>query len=153
VDMGISPILLSDSSVLRCLLCQRLIAKVCPHCAIPLRSSPKHQPFLADWEAVLGKEVLDRAKARGRGCAECNRTGVGGRMVVAEVIWVDEEGRQFIQKCDTLGWEKYLKANGWLDFHDRAVDLIQLGICDPFDAEKVVGPINTATQAKTFRYV
>lgn len=152
VDMGISPTLLSDSSVLRCLMCQRLIAKVCPHCAIPLLNSPKHQPYIADWEAVLGREILERAKARGPGCSKCNRTGVGGRIVVAEVIWVDEEGRQFIQKCDTLNWEKYLKANGWSDFHDRAIDLIQAGVCDPFDAEKVVGPINPATQAKTFKY-
>ncbi len=152
VDMGISPTLLSDSSVLRCLMCQRLIAKVCPYCAIPLLSSPKHQPYIADWEAVLGREILERAKARGPGCSKCNRTGVGGRIVVAEVIWVDEEGRQFIQKCDTLNWEKYLKANGWSDFHDRAIDLIQAGVCDPFDAEKVVGPINPATQAKTFKY-
>lgn len=152
VDMGISPVLLSDSSVLRCLMCQRLIAKVCPGCAVPLRTSPKHQPYLADWEAVLGKEILDRAKARGVGCQKCNRTGVGGRIVVAEVIWVDEEGRQFIQKCDTLGWEKYLKENGWMDFRDRAIDLIQSGVCDPFDAEKVVGPINPATQSRVFKY-
>lgn len=152
VDMGISPVLLSDSSVLRCLMCQRLIAKVCQHCAIPLRSSEKHQPYLADWEAVLGKDVLDKAKARGLGCVQCNRTGVGGRIVVAEVIWVDEEGRQFIQKCDTLNWEKYLKENGWMDFRDRAIDLIQTGMCDPFDAEKVVGPINPATQSRVFKY-
>lgn len=152
VDMGISPVLLSDSSVLRCLMCQRLIAKVCPGCAIPLRSSPKHEPFIKDWEAVLGKEILDRAKARGSGCAQCNRSGVGGRLVVAEVIWVDEDGRQFIQKCDTLNWEKYLKENGWEDFRDRAIDLIQLGICDPFDAEKVVGPINPTTLSRIFKY-
>lgn len=152
VDMGISPVLLSDSSVLRCLMCQRLIAKVCPHCAIPLRQSAKHQVFIPDWEAVLGKELLDRAKARGEGCAKCSQSGVGGRIVVAEVIWVDEDGRQFIQKCDTLNWEKYLKENGWMDFRDRAIDLIQLGICDPFDAEKVVGPINPATQSRVFKY-
>lgn len=152
VDMGISSNLLSDSGVLRCLICQRLIAKVCPGCAVPLRTSVKHQPFLAGWEAVLGKDTLDRAKARGIGCVKCNYSGVGGRIVVAEVIWVDEAGRQFIQKCDTLSWEKYLKENGWMDFKDRALDVIQQGLCDPFDAEKVVGPINLSTQASTFRY-
>jgi type II secretory ATPase GspE/PulE/Tfp pilus assembly ATPase PilB-like protein len=152
VDMGISPVLLSDSSVLRCLMCQRLIAKICPHCAVPLRTSEKHQPFIADWEAVLGKDILDKAKARGIGCAQCNQSGVGGRIVVAEVIWVDEEGRHFIQKCDTLNWEKYLKENGWKDFRDRAIELIELGICDPFDAEKVVGPINPATQSRVYKY-
>lgn len=152
VDMGISPILLSDSSVLRCLMCQRLIVKVCPHCAIPLTTSPLHQDFLKPWEEVLGRDVLMQAKARGNGCVKCSHTGVAGRLVVAEVIWVDEEGRQFIQKCDTLNWEKYLKANGWVDFRDRAIDLIRSGLCDPFDAEKVVGPINPATQARIFKY-
>lgn len=152
VDMGISPILLSDSSVLRCLMCQRLIAVVCQHCAVPLRTSVKHFPFVADWESVLGKEIIDKAKARGDGCLRCNRSGVGGRIVVAEVIWVDEIGRQFIQKCDTIGWEKYLKENGWKDFHDRAIELVDMGIVDPFDAEKVIGPINPSTYAKTYKY-
>lgn len=152
VDMGVSPVLLSDSSVLRCLMCQRLVAKVCPECSIPLRTSEKHQKYIGDWEAVLGKEIIDRARARGEGCTKCAQSGVGGRVVVAEVIWVDEEGRQFIQKGDTLGWEKYLKENGWLDFRDRAIDLIQSGTCDPFDAEKVVGPINPLTQSRIFKY-
>jgi MSHA biogenesis protein MshE len=152
VDMGISPVLLSDSSVLRCLVCQRLIAKVCPHCAIPLADSEPHQPYMKDWEAVIGKEVLARTNARGKGCDKCSYTSVGGRIVVAEVIWVDEEGRSYIQKCDTLNWEKYLKSQGWQDFRDRAVDLMSQGICDPFDAEKVVGPINPATQSRTFTY-
>ncbi|EKD72772.1 MAG: type II secretion system protein E [uncultured bacterium] len=152
VDMGISPVMLSDSSVLRCLLCQRLVPVVCPHCAIPLRTSPKHQPFIPDWEAVLGKEVIDRARARGPGCPKCYSTAVGGRTVVAEVIWVDEEGRQYIQKSDTLNWEKYLLENGWINFQQRAIELITEGRCDPFDAEKVVGPINPATKASIYKY-
>ncbi len=153
VDMGISPVLLSDSSVLRCLICQRLVPMVCKGCSIPLNTSVKHQPYMADWEAVLGPEIMKTAKARGPGCTQCNRSGVGGRSVVAEVIWVDEIGRQFIQKCDTTGWEKYLKSNGWGDFTARAIQLIQSGTVDPLDAEKVVGPINTATHATTYTYL
>lgn len=152
VDMGVSPVMLSDSSVLRCLMCQRLVPIVCSKCAIPLRSSPKHQAFLADWESVLGKDILDDAKARGSGCPACHGSAVGGRTVVAEVIWVDEEGRHYIQKCDTLNWEKYLLENGWMDFQGRAVELIKNGICDPFDAEKVVGPINPATRSTVYKY-
>ncbi|OAI48750.1 hypothetical protein AYO45_04195 [Gammaproteobacteria bacterium SCGC AG-212-F23] len=152
VDMGISPVLLSDSSVLRCLMCQRLIPKICQECALPLRDSPKHLAAIADWEAVLGADIINKAKARGPGCTKCRRTGVSGRTVIAEVIWVDEVGREFIQKGDTLGWEKYLKENNWVDFHGRAIELISEGVCDPFDAEKVVGPINLLTTAKSFRY-
>lgn len=153
VDMGVSPVLLSDSSVLRCLICQRLVAKLCPNCSLSLRSSPKHQAFIPDWETVLGSEIIDSARARGSGCEKCHFSGVGGRTVVAEVIWVDEPGRHFIQKSDTLGWEKYLKENGWTDFYGRAVQLIKEGIIDPFDAEKVVGPINTSTSATSFNYL
>jgi len=152
VDMGVSPVMLSDSSVLRCLMCQRLMPTVCQKCAISLRSSPKHQANIPDWEAVLGKDIIDSARARGPGCASCHGSAVGGRTVVAEVIWVDEEGRQFIQKSDTLNWEKYLLDNGWMDFHGRAVELIKEGMCDPFDAEKVVGPINLATTASVYKY-
>jgi general secretion pathway protein E len=126
--------------------------KVCQGCAVPLRSSEKHQPYIADWEAVLGADVIASAKARGLGCEKCHRTSVGGRSVVAEVIWVDEIGRQFIQKCDTAGWEKYLLSNGWMDFTGRAVELVQQGLVDPFDAEKVVGPINSSTKSVTFNY-
>lgn len=152
IDMGISPVLLSDPSVLRCLICQRLIPTLCQHCAIPLRSSKNHMPFIAGWEAVLGSEVIDVAKARGPGCQYCNHSQISGRTVIAEVIWVDEGGRQYIQKGDTLGWEKYLKENGWIDFRDRANDLIKLGVSDPFDAEKVVGPINTMTHSNVYKY-
>lgn len=152
VDMGVSPVMLSDSSVLRCLLCQRLVPKVCPNCAVPLRSSLKHHDFIPDWEAVLGKEVIDSARARGPGCQSCFGTAVGGRTVVAEVVWVDEEGRQFIQKCDTLNWEKYLIEHGWVNFLGRAIELIKDGTCDPFDAEKVVGPINPTTKATVYQY-
>ncbi len=152
VDMGVSPVLLSDSSVLRCLICQRLIPKICQDCALPLRNSPRHQENLAEWEEVLGLSVIDGAKARGPGCVTCGRSGVTGRTVVAEVIWLDEEGRHFIQKCDTLNWEKYLKENGWVDFRGRAIELIKDGICDPFDAEKVVGPISAATKAVSYKY-
>lgn len=152
VDMGISPVLLSDSSVLRCLMCQRLIPKLCKACAIPVRQSAKHQANIPAWEAVLGSDMINKALARGTGCDNCHHSGVVGRTVVAEVIWVDENGRQFIQKCDTLNWEKYLKENNWLDFRGRAIQLIQEGICDPFDAEKVVGPINPATNTATYQY-
>lgn len=152
VDMKVSPTLLSDSSVLRCLLCQRLAVKLCPSCRIPVNKSSKHQPYIAIWQEVLGPEIIEKARARGPGCIKCHNSGIGGRIVIAEVIYVDEEGRQFILKGDTIGWEKYLKEQGWENFYARAVALVSAGTIDPFDAEKVVGPINSSTQSKNFSY-
>ncbi len=152
MDMKVSPSLLSDSSVLRCLCCQRLAVKLCPHCCIPVKSSPQHQTLLQAWQEVLGQEIIEKARARGPGCPKCHHSGIGGRIVVAEVIYVDEEGRKFVLKGDSIGWEAYLKSNGWQNFYDRAIDLVAKGIIDPLDAEKVVGPINPATQAKNYMY-
>lgn len=152
MDMQVSPTLLSDSSVLRCLCCQRLAVKLCQACCIPLKDSPEHQSKIPGWQQVLGEDLLAKARARGPGCNKCHNSGVGGRIVVAEVIYVDEEGRKYIAKSDPIGWEAYLKENGWQSFYDRAIDLVAKGIIDPLDAEKVVGPINVATQAKNYSY-
>jgi len=152
LDMNVSPTLLSDSSVLRCLCCQRLAVKLCQGCCIFVKDSPAHKERLPGWTQVLGEEIMSKARARGPGCSKCHNTGVGGRVVVAEVIYVDEEGRKFVFKGDTIGWEDYLTGNGWQNFYARAVDLVSKGIIDPFDAERVVGPINPATQSKNYIY-
>lgn len=43
VDMGISPTLLSDPNLLVCLICQRLMPKLCAHCATPISESTAHK--------------------------------------------------------------------------------------------------------------
>jgi type II secretory ATPase GspE/PulE/Tfp pilus assembly ATPase PilB-like protein len=141
VDMGISPILLSDPSVLNCLICQRLAPVLCNHCAVPLAQSPPHQPFLAAWREALGDE-LAQARARGAGhCAHCNNSGVAGRTVIADIVWVDEASRHFIQKCDILGWDSYLHAQGWQGYRSQALQLLREGVADPLDIEKAIGVI------------
>src|SRR6185312_6501192 len=49
MDMGISPVLLSDPSVLVCLICQRLAPTLCKRCMAPITSSAAHQAYLARW--------------------------------------------------------------------------------------------------------
>ena len=51
-----------------------------------------------------------------------------------------------------LGWEKYLKDNGWQTYRDQAIKLVKTGICDPLDAEKVVGEIGSTMIAGNFNY-
>jgi len=141
VDMGISTLLLSDPSVLVCLICQRLIPTLCTYCAVPLAKSPAHQTRLAEWRRLFAKE-LKNLRARGAvHCKHCKNTGVAGRTVIAEVVWVDEKSREFIQKGDMLGWDKYLRAQGWVNYQVRALQLVRQGICDPLDAERVIGSI------------
>lgn len=150
MDLGISPTLLSDSNLLRLLAFQRLVIKICPHCSIPITASEKHQADLPYWKKLLGD--LDKIKARGPGCHHCEEQGVVGRIVVAEIIWVDDIGRTYIKKGDVHGWEKYLREQGWKTYHDHAISLIKQGMCDPAITEKMLGKLVDSSKRNSFQY-
>ncbi|MBX9705581.1 MAG: hypothetical protein K2Q14_03750, partial [Gammaproteobacteria bacterium] len=80
------------------------------------------------------------------------KTGVSGRKVVAEVIWVDEPGRRFIRACDMIGWEAYLKQKGWKNYRDRTIEMVKEGLIDPDDAEALVGEISVYSSEEGFDY-
>ncbi len=153
VDMGISPTLLADGQLLVALICQRLVAKLCEDCSVSIDDSKLHQPHEERLKAAFG-DCWDKVRVRGQNkeCEACHGTGVGGRRVVAEVIWVDDRGREFIHKEDTFGWERYLRQQGWQDHHEHALALVRQGLVDPFDAEKIVGEINPKFTRDGFDY-
>lgn len=152
IDIGISPSLLSDPNLLTCLISQRLLPKLCQECAVPVSQSIAHKPYLARWKKIFTPSEIKKLRARGTYCEKCQGLGISGRTVVAEIIWVDEAGRHFIQKCDILGWEKYLKEQGWTSYRDQALKLAKEGVCDPLDAERMVGELTPSTETPPFNY-
>jgi len=90
--------LLFDHTVVRGLVAQRLVQRLCPHCAVPL---VEHEEMIPEPEwirlrEILGAQRLARARWRGPGCAACNGTGhplagLAGRTVVAEVVTTTRE--------------------------------------------------------------
>jgi type II secretory ATPase GspE/PulE/Tfp pilus assembly ATPase PilB-like protein len=150
-DMGVSRQMLSDSNLLVCLIFQRLIPKLCEECALPIAKAPQHQEHLERWQAVF-KEDYPNIRGRGHDCTTCHGVGVSGRTVVAEVVWVDEPGREFIHKGDILGWERYLRQQGWQTYKDRTLELVRTGKCDPFDGESLIGEINVNMDVVGFDY-
>lgn len=151
VDMGISSNLLSDVNVLVCLIFQRLAPKLCPHCKVAISEAAAHKESLSRWQQVFGDKI-SQIYARGPGCKHCHRTQLAGRTVVAEVIWIDEQGRKFIQELDMLGWSQYLRKQGWQSYRDRTMALVTEGLLDPFDAEGIVGEISLISEEKGFDY-
>lgn len=151
VDMDVSANLLSDSNVLVCLIFQRLVPKLCTHCSIPVEQSAHPKYLIQRWHDYFG-DKFGAARARGPGCDNCQKTGVTGRTVVAEVIWVDEPGRRFIRACDMIGWEAYLKQQGWQNYKDRAIELVLNGVIDPSDAESLIGEISVYSKDEGFNY-
>jgi len=153
VDMGISSVLMGDPNLLVCLICQRLVPVLCLDCAVSVVEAPAHQGLLPRWQEAFGNKVhMLRARGSSTQCPSCYGLGIKGRTVVAEIIWIDEAGRNFIQHCDTLGWEKYLRENGWRSYHDRALELMFKGIIDPLDVERLIGPMGNLFREARFNY-
>ena len=70
---------------------QRLVRRLCPHCARRRDVSAPEAAWLAT--AGLGPQHDAPAPA---GCAECRQTGYKGRFVIAEVHCIDDELRDHI---------------------------------------------------------
>lgn len=152
LDMGLSQALMCDPHFLGCLICQRLLSKVCQECALPVTDVQYDHARLMDWQHVFGEHFKHLRVRSKHGCKQCHGTGISGRTVVAEVIWVDEAARQFIRQGDLIGWEKYLRSNGWRSYYDQAIKLVASGLVDPSDAEKAVGEMRVTHQHDHFQY-
>jgi type IV pilus assembly protein PilB len=92
VDMGVPPFLLA--STLRLLVAQRLVRRICPHCK---ERCPRTDDVSREVQDAM--EGYDRtALYRGTGCPACEHTGTKGRVGIYEVMPVDQDVRELIQR-------------------------------------------------------
>ena len=82
-DMGVAPYLLAPA--LRCVVAQRLVPRLCHHCARPAAASP--EMLLAF--GLEGGEL--RGLRQAPGCRECRMKGKRGRIAIQEVMPVTAE--------------------------------------------------------------
>jgi type II secretory ATPase GspE/PulE/Tfp pilus assembly ATPase PilB-like protein/ActR/RegA family two-component response regulator len=89
-DLGIQPFLIASSLV--GIIAQRLVRRVCPACQVP------HPPSEEAIEKAGGAARLP-ANAKwvaGRGCDQCDHSGLKGRLAIHEVLAADDEMRDLI---------------------------------------------------------
>jgi type IV pilus assembly protein PilB len=85
IDMGIEPFLVS--SAVDCIVAQRLVRALCPHCKRP-QKLPEH--VLAE-RGLAGAEPFEPV-----GCSRCSSSGYRGRLGIYEVMTVSEPIRALI---------------------------------------------------------
>jgi type IV pilus assembly protein PilB len=85
IDMGIEPFLIS--SAIDCVVAQRLVRTLCPHCKRPSKAP---ESLLAEY-GLYESEAFEPV-----GCTRCATTGYRGRMGIYEVMSVTEEVRSLI---------------------------------------------------------
>jgi type IV pilus assembly protein PilB len=95
IDMGVEPFLLASS--LEGVLAQRLVRKICPVCREPYRPSSALLESLNNSIRIESDATL----YHGRGCDECNRTGLKGRLGIFELLRITEGLRKLIASRPT----------------------------------------------------
>ena len=102
-----------------------------------------------DRERVLSAVAVASTFVAGGGCAQCNGTGIAGRTVVAEVVTPDEELMELLRKGRKQQAIASWRARGHASMLDSAVAKVNAGLCDPFQAEEEVGPLNVLAEVVT----
>ena len=97
IDMGLEPFLVASS--LRAVQAQRLVRRLCTHCATPLNGDEIMQSAPAGFQTQL-QELTERFPAlftnpanwhHAVGCAQCQGTGYRGRLGIYEFVEVTTE--------------------------------------------------------------
>lgn len=136
-NLGIPREMLANPDVLELLIYQRLVPLLC-ECKVTfdIASYNSEEQYLArQLIEVIGGAKNAHMKRPG-GCPKCDGWGISGRSVIAEVLPVDDRGREFIQRGDMLGWEKDLATRGWQTISDHAIHLVHRGAVDLWDAHE-----------------
>lgn len=90
IDIGVKPFLVASST--RALMAQRLVRKICKKCAAPSQLLESEMRALnIDPAKVASAKIM-----KGKGCAECNKTGHRGRFGIFEIFVIDDEARKLI---------------------------------------------------------
>ena len=121
-DIGPDPGLISDA--LLGIVAQRLVRRVCPHCAEPYQ--PRHE----DIEA-LGIEpyrVNAEAWRQGKGCAKCFNSGYLGREAIIELLNVDDTVGDLIYEGTITQLHRYLRQSDFTSFRMAAIEKVTTGV-------------------------
>jgi general secretion pathway protein E len=140
---------------------QKLLRKLCPHCALSLDDAKlvyeQHQ-ISGSYEKkrtqlmALVPEHSDVVRVRNpEGCNECKSSpnkGEKGRVMVLEMIALEDDDRAFIKRQDYLGWQKHLQTKGWPDIRTHTLHRIKQGLVDIESASEQVDelmPVSSST--------
>jgi general secretion pathway protein E len=126
IDMGIENYLLASTVI--GILAQRLVRRLCAHCAAP-------HPNAAQWRQHIERELpgshapRDIEVLKPRGCEACHATGFSGRIAIAELLAMNEEGRALILGgAPDLELEAAARRGGMRTMYEDGLDKVAQGL-------------------------
>jgi type II secretory ATPase GspE/PulE/Tfp pilus assembly ATPase PilB-like protein len=131
-DIGPDPGLISDA--LLGIVAQRLVRKVCPHCAEPYTPTPNDLKALG----ITSENVHSDAWCRGQGCPQCFNSGYLGREALIELINLDETIRHIIYEGTMTQLHHYLHEIQYNSFRVAAIEKVTAGITTVEEVRRVL---------------
>jgi type II secretory ATPase GspE/PulE/Tfp pilus assembly ATPase PilB-like protein len=121
-------------SALNCVLAQRLVRKICPHCKAPAAiTSEMLREAGLDPDKMGGKVMYE-----GKGCLECDGTGFHGRMAIAEILDLSDRIRGLIlERRPAAEIKKAAKEEGMIFLRDAALEKVFEGLTTLKEINKV----------------
>ncbi|MBA3972938.1 MAG: pilus assembly protein PilB [Candidatus Solibacter sp.] len=121
-------------SALNCILAQRLVRVICPHCRKQVQYEDE---FLK--ESGLDAEVWRGVPMyEGQGCFECSGTGFRGRTAIHELLDLSERGRQMIlDKRPAIEIKRVAREEGMTFLRESAIEKVRQGVTTLKEVNKV----------------
>jgi len=121
-------------SALNCVLAQRLVRKICPHCKRPAEVSPE----LLEESGLTPEMVRGVTFYEGAGCLECNGTGFLGRTAISELLDLSDNIRALIlDRRPAAEIKKAAKAEGMKFLRESALERVFAGVTTLREINKV----------------
>ncbi len=118
LDIGIESYLLTPSLIM--IVAQRLARRLCQKCK---------EPYEPTEEQTGGLKFKSDLIYRAKGCHECNHTGYKGRVVIPEVLPIDDTIRQLIAKKATYtDIRDAARKNGMLTLFESGLRRVEDGL-------------------------
>jgi type IV pilus assembly protein PilB len=107
INMGMEPFVVAPA--LDTLIAQRLVRRVCKECGtlepITDRERKEFEEAFKDLQETNPKLVpkIPEQVYHAKGCGKCSQTGYTGRLVIAEIVSVDDEMKELILQNASVG--------------------------------------------------
>jgi type IV pilus assembly protein PilB len=121
-------------SALNCVLAQRLVRKVCPHCRRQVKATVQQ----LEESGLAPAMYADFTFYEGLGCIECNGTGFHGRVAISELLDLSDHIRELIlDRRPASEIRRAAKEEGMTFLRESALEMVFKGVTTLREINKV----------------
>ncbi|MFZ5551243.1 MAG: GspE/PulE family protein [Pseudomonadota bacterium] len=111
------------ASAINGVLAQRLLRRVCPHCAVPAGVPPETADADADLRAALQRLAGAPRLMQARGCEQCRGTGYAGRFALGELLPLNAALKGLVSaRAPQAQLQAEAERAGWRSLRALAID-------------------------------